>query len=168
MASTSNTPQPFNPEDFANAAAAVASQLAAGGDAAQRPLRTSQSFRMDEGYSGEETPSLYEDPNQRDDMRSARDSAELRIPAWMTGLNDALREGLFVFCRTQFSLFLYLVRHLRGQFTIQSFGPTRRCLEFESGLCRVMASRGAHITEGRRLVPSCGTHVFLVSRYPSL
>lgn len=104
MASTSNTPQPFNPEDFANAAAAVASQLAAGGDAAQRPLRTSQSFRMDEGYSGEETPSLYEDPNQRDDMRSARDSAELRIPAWMTGLNDALREGLFVFCRTRFSL----------------------------------------------------------------
>lgn len=102
--STSNTPQPFNPEDFANAAAAVASQLAAGGDAAQRPLRTSQSFRMDEGYSGEETPSLYEDPNQRDDMRSARDSAELRIPAWMTGLNDALREGLFVFCRTQFLL----------------------------------------------------------------
>lgn len=104
MASTSNTPQPFNPEDFANAAAAVASQLAAGGDAARRPLRASQSFRMDEGYSGEETPSLYEDPNQRDDMRSARDSAELRIPAWMTGLNDALREGLFVFCRTQLSL----------------------------------------------------------------
>lgn len=87
----------FNPEDLANAAAAMASQLAAGGDAAQRPLRTSQSFRMDEGYSGEETPSLYEDPNQREDMRSARDSGELKIPAWMAGLNDALREGLFIF-----------------------------------------------------------------------
>lgn len=62
---------------------------------------------MDEGYSGEETPSLYEDPNQREDMRSARDSGELKIPAWMTGLNDALREGLFVFCdwRTQGFLF---------------------------------------------------------------
>lgn len=129
--STTNTSHPFNPEDFTNAAAAVASQLTASGDAAPRPLRTSQSFRMDEGYSGEETPSLYEDPNQREEVRSARDSAELRIPAWMTGLNDALREGLFVFCRTQFSL-SYLVRHLRGRFTIQ---PTRRCLEFESGLC---------------------------------
>lgn len=97
MASNVNTPPPdFNPEDLASAAAAVASQRASG-DAAQRPLRTSQSFRVDEGYSGEETPSVYEDPNQREDMRSVRDSGELKIPAWMTGLNDALREGLFVF-----------------------------------------------------------------------
>lgn len=124
MASTSSTT--FNPEDsedLANVAAAVASQLATGGDTAQRPLRTSQSFRMDEGYSGEETPSLYEDPNQREDMRSARDSGELKIPAWMTGLNDALREGLFVFC--DWRTLSTLVSHLRAEFTIQSFRPAR-------------------------------------------
>lgn len=123
----------FNPEDLADAAAAVASQLAAGGDTAQRPLRTSQSFRMDEGYSGEETPSLYEDPNQREDMRSARDNGELKIPAWMAGLNDALREGLFIFCAWR--ALSTLVRHLPAEFTIQSLGPARWCLEFESGLC---------------------------------
>lgn len=120
---SSTTFNPQDSEDLANVAAAVASQLATGGDTAQRPLRTSQSFRMDEGYSGEETPSLYEDPNQREDMRSARDSGELKIPAWMTGLNDALREGLFVFC--DWRTLSTLVSHLRAEFTIQSFRPAR-------------------------------------------
>lgn len=92
------TPPIFNVEDLANAAAGVASQRQPQtGETAtttQQPLRTSQSFRVDEGYSGEETPSVYEDPNQREDLRSIRESAELKIPAWVTGLDDALREGL--------------------------------------------------------------------------
>lgn len=91
------TPQIFNAEDLANAAAGVASQhQPQTGETAttQQPLRTSQSFRVDEGYSGEETPSVYEDPNQREDLRSIRESAELKIPAWVTGLDDASREGL--------------------------------------------------------------------------
>lgn len=84
-------------EDLANAAAGVASQRQpqtgeTAATATQQPLRTSQSFRVDEGYSGEETPSVYEDPNQREDLRSIRESAELKIPAWVTGLDDALRE----------------------------------------------------------------------------
>lgn len=96
MASSANiAPQPpaLSPEDLTNAAAAVASQRQSAPGETQQPLRTSQSFRVDEGYSGEETPSVYEDPNQREDMRSIRDSGELKIPAWMAGLNDALREG---------------------------------------------------------------------------
>lgn len=95
MAST--TPPPiFNVEDLTSAAAGVASQHQPQqpGETinTQQPLRTSQSFRVDEGYSGEETPSVYEDPNQREDLRSIRESAELRVPAWFTGLDDALRE----------------------------------------------------------------------------
>ncbi|KAI5837457.1 WD40-repeat-containing domain protein [Morchella snyderi] len=91
----SMTPPIFNVEDLVNAAAGVAPQhQPQTGETAtmQQPLRTSQSFRVDEGYSGEETPSVYEDPNQREDLRSIRESAELKIPAWVTGLDDASRE----------------------------------------------------------------------------
>jgi hypothetical protein len=52
-------------------------------------LRNSQSFsKLDEGYSGEETqtPTL-------DDVKARDRLNEVQIPAWMTGLNDALREG---------------------------------------------------------------------------
>lgn len=55
-------------------------------------LRSQHSFssKLDEGYSGEEahTPSASEDPSG-----AMRDRfGDVKIPAWMTGLSDALRE----------------------------------------------------------------------------
>lgn len=143
MASSANPSPPpaYSPEDLTNAAAAVASQRGSG-DLAQRPLRTSQSFRVDEGYSGEETPSVYEDPNQREDMRSVRDSGELKIPAWMTGLNDALREGLCFLCVIDGFWFCFVTRgclwsvvFLSCRFIVYSFGNLMEFLKFEFGLC---------------------------------
>ena len=56
-------------------------------------LRAQHSFssKVDEGYSGEETqtPSASEDPSG--EMRDR--FGDVKIPAWMTGLSDALREG---------------------------------------------------------------------------
>ncbi|KAF8243108.1 WD40 repeat-like protein [Wilcoxina mikolae CBS 423.85] len=53
-------------------------------------LRTLQSFKVDEGYSGDETqtPSAFEEPgsSMRDRM------SDVKIPAWMTGLSAELRE----------------------------------------------------------------------------
>jgi hypothetical protein len=59
-------------------------------------LRASQSFgsKVDEGYSGEEipTPILFEAGHDR--PGGVRDqNSEVKIPPWMTGLNDAMREG---------------------------------------------------------------------------
>ncbi|KAL7273808.1 hypothetical protein RUND412_003316 [Rhizina undulata] len=67
---------------------------AAADDPTPRPLRSAQSFRMDEGcYSGEETLGGYENAaNGQEARASIRDRGEVKIPAWMTGLNDALRE----------------------------------------------------------------------------
>lgn len=63
-------------------------------------LRNSHSFssKVDEGYSGEE----IQPPNPRpegsgSDMRERLQ--DVKIPAWMTGLSDELREGALVaFC----------------------------------------------------------------------
>lgn len=54
-------------------------------------LRTSQSFRVDEGYS-EETPVV-------EDIRRSHyfTTDKVTLPDWMTGLSDSLREGnLFI------------------------------------------------------------------------
>jgi F-box and WD-40 domain protein 1/11 len=78
-------PPTFNAQELTNAAAGVVSDR----KSVPRPLRTSQSFRLDEGYSGEETPIMYDDGSGGQDPRSM----DFKVPPWMAGLNDALREG---------------------------------------------------------------------------
>jgi hypothetical protein len=64
-------------------------------------LRASH-FKVDEGYSGDETqtPSAFEElgSSMRDRM------GDVKIPAWMTGLSAELREGgLILFCLSSLS-----------------------------------------------------------------
>lgn len=88
MTSSATPPFPptFNTQELANAAAGVVSDR----KFIPRPLRTSQSFRLDEGYSGEETPIMYDDGSGQDPR-----TMDFKLPPWMAGLNDALREGWF-------------------------------------------------------------------------
>ncbi|RPB02579.1 WD40 repeat-like protein [Choiromyces venosus 120613-1] len=88
MASNS-TPSPphLSTQELKNAAAGVVSEQTS----LPRPLRSSQSFRLDEGYSGEETPIVYDEASGQD-LRAAREGVDFKIPPWMAGLNDALRE----------------------------------------------------------------------------
>ncbi|PWW74507.1 WD40 repeat-like protein [Tuber magnatum] len=88
MASNS-TPPPLHlsTQELKNAAAGVVSEQAS----LPRPLRSSQSFRLDEGYSGQETPIVYDEANGQD-LRAVREGVDFKIPPWMAGLNDALRE----------------------------------------------------------------------------
>ncbi|CUS15342.1 unnamed protein product [Tuber aestivum] len=88
MASNS-TPSPLHlsTQELKNAAAGVVSEQAS----LPRPLRSSQSFRLDEGYSGEETPIVYDETSGQD-LRAVREGVDFKIPLWMAGLNDALRE----------------------------------------------------------------------------
>lgn len=94
MASNSTTPSPphLSTQELKNAAAAVVSERVP----LPRPLRTSQSFRLDEGYSGEETPIVYDEASGQD-LRAVREGVDFKIPPWMAGLNDSLREGMLVF-----------------------------------------------------------------------
>ncbi|CAZ83582.1 unnamed protein product [Tuber melanosporum] len=88
MASNS-TPSPphLSTQELKNAAAGVVSEPVS----LPRPLRNSQSFRLDEGYSGEETPIVYDEASGQD-LRTVREGVDFKIPPWMAGLNDALRE----------------------------------------------------------------------------
>ncbi|KAG0131978.1 WD40-repeat-containing domain protein [Tuber indicum] len=88
MASNS-TPSPLHlsTQELKNAAAGVVSEPVS----LPRPLRNSQSFRLDEGYSGEETPIVYDEASGQD-LRTVREGVDFKIPPWMAGLNDALRE----------------------------------------------------------------------------
>lgn len=102
MASNSTPSPPHLPtQELKNAAAGVVLERAS----LPRPLRSSQSFRLDEGYSGEETPIVYDEASGQD-LRSVREGVDFKIPPWMAGLNDALREGMLVL----FSLFIQFLR----------------------------------------------------------
>ena len=45
---------------------------------------------------------MYDEASGQD-LRAVREGVDFKIPPWMAGLNDALREGMLVL----FSLFIY-------------------------------------------------------------